>query len=62
MDNVFFKLASDSSRLYGGDQFAAKAAGHELKGLNALLKCKPKGIHLPLVALLDYRGMFLKYR
>lgn len=56
VDNIFFKLAADSNRLYGGDQYAAKAAGHELKGLNALLKCRTLKLRLPLVALLDYRG------
>jgi hypothetical protein len=31
--DVFFKLVADDSKLYGGDSFAQKAGGHELKGL-----------------------------
>lgn len=34
---IFFKFAIDSFGYYGGDQNAAKAAGHEHKALTELL-------------------------
>jgi len=45
------------------DHLAAKAAGHELKGLINLMNTRhiaPK-IHFPLMALIDYRGFRLVF-
>jgi Clustered mitochondria len=55
---MFFKFATDSDKysLYGGDEFAAKAAGHELKSLNALIACNVPNLHFPLMALVDIFG------
>ncbi|KAL6072242.1 Clu domain-containing protein [Balamuthia mandrillaris] len=33
-----------------------KAAGHELKGLMEYMDCRVKGLHFPLMVLVDYRG------
>ena len=33
---VLFKFAIDFARIYDGDEGAAKAAGHELKGMDSL--------------------------
>eukprot|EP01113_Clastostelium_recurvatum_P045048 TRINITY_DN7684_c0_g1_i8.p1 TRINITY_DN7684_c0_g1~~TRINITY_DN7684_c0_g1_i8.p1 ORF type:complete len:1138 (-),score=347.00 TRINITY_DN7684_c0_g1_i8:32-3445(-) len=58
-DGIFFKFAVDVFGLYGGDQYASKAAGHELKGLMAYFNCQIPGLLLPLMALIDYRGFRL---
>ena len=55
-DGVIFKFAFDSAGLYGGDAFSAKAASHELKGLNALLGSGVIGLYFPLQAVFDYLG------
>lgn len=42
---MFFKFARDTpDSMYGGQEFAMKASGHELKSLNQLIGCLvPKG-------------------
>eukprot|EP01132_Coremiostelium_polycephalum_P010968 gene10968-13435_t len=55
-DGIFFKFAVDIYGIYGGDAFAMKAAGHELKGLMAYFNCQIEGLFLPLMALIDYMG------
>eukprot|EP01125_Pyxidicula_operculata_P006812 TRINITY_DN233_c0_g1_i1.p1 TRINITY_DN233_c0_g1~~TRINITY_DN233_c0_g1_i1.p1 ORF type:complete len:937 (-),score=152.85 TRINITY_DN233_c0_g1_i1:135-2945(-) len=55
-EGIFFKLATDPYRLYGGDYFSMKAAGHEMKAINELMKCNEGGIHLPMMTLIDYCG------
>eukprot|EP01105_Mastigella_eilhardi_P009703 TRINITY_DN2284_c0_g3_i5.p1 TRINITY_DN2284_c0_g3~~TRINITY_DN2284_c0_g3_i5.p1 ORF type:complete len:849 (-),score=229.70 TRINITY_DN2284_c0_g3_i5:89-2314(-) len=56
---IFFKFATDLHNLYGGDEFAAKAAGHELLGITEISNCGVPGISVPLVALIDYCGFRL---
>lgn len=56
-NNVFFKLQVDTSGLYGGAQFAAKAAGHELKGAVAVLRARIPNLHVPLHAVIDFCGV-----
>eukprot|EP01091_Cochliopodium_minus_P008088 TRINITY_DN1798_c0_g1_i1.p1 TRINITY_DN1798_c0_g1~~TRINITY_DN1798_c0_g1_i1.p1 ORF type:complete len:1165 (-),score=271.99 TRINITY_DN1798_c0_g1_i1:41-3277(-) len=54
---IFFKFALDTEKgMYKGDQNAMKSAGHELKSLISITNCRIEGIHLPLMALIDYRG------
>lgn len=64
---ILFKLAVDpavgktrSSWVYGGKkpnfEFAAKAAGHELKGAINMYKYHVKGIRVPMQALVDFHG------
>lgn len=48
--SLLFQLAIDWANIYGGDQYAAKAAQHELKGLMGLLDCRIQGLHFPLCA------------
>lgn len=57
-NGVLYKFCVDVHGFYGGDEFAAKVGGHELKGLMAYQQCRDRvpAIHLPLVALIDYRG------
>eukprot|EP01133_Synstelium_polycarpum_P007370 gene7370-8589_t len=55
-DGIFFKFAFDVYGIYGGDAFAMKAAGHELKGLMGYFNCNIEGLYLPLMALIDYMG------
>ncbi|KAF2076800.1 hypothetical protein CYY_001877 [Polysphondylium violaceum] len=55
-DGIFFKFAVDVYGIYGGNAFAMKSAGHELKGLMGYFNCQIDGLYLPLMALIDYMG------
>jgi len=41
VEGIFFKFAIDAFGVYGGDDFAMKAAGHELNGLKAYYSVNP---------------------
>ncbi|MDP2439166.1 MAG: hypothetical protein Q8P67_25745, partial [archaeon] len=56
---IFYKFAVDAHGLYGSDGNAAKSANAELRGAMALLECRVAGLHLPLMALVHFRGMTL---
>jgi hypothetical protein len=57
VDDIFFKLSKDTnSHLYGGDQFAVKAASHEFKSLLAVRRCALPELHTGIMCLLDYFG------
>lgn len=56
---ILFKFAMDWEGLYGGDEYSAKVASHELKGLARYFSCAVRGLHFPLMALIDYRGFRL---
>ena len=50
-------MASGSSGPYNGsDEAAAKAAGHDLKGTVHYYNCGVKDLHLPLMAVIDFKG------
>jgi hypothetical protein len=53
---ILFRLAVDSRNLYGSDEFAAKEASHQLRGLTAMYNANVDGLHFPLLALIDFRG------
>jgi len=53
---IFFKFAIDAFGVYGGDEYAQKAAGHELAGLKAYYNCQIEGLNTPFMLLMDYRG------
>ena len=53
---ILFKFATDWRGLYGGDESAAKAASHELRGLIHVHQCRVRDLHTPLMALIDYHG------
>ena len=54
---MFFKFSKDTSEgMYGGDEWAMKAAGHELKSLNKLIALYIPKVHFPLMALINYLG------
>jgi len=57
---LLFKFAVDVPPhfLYGSDEYAQKAAGHELKGLNNW-SLHSEGLHFPLMALVRYCGFTL---
>ncbi len=59
MCNILFKFALDSSNVLGSDYAATKVAGHELKGLLAVLNAKITGLSVPLMTLVDYMGFRL---
>lgn len=56
-NGIFFKFVRDHLGIYKGDQYAMKAGGHELTGVMRL--CEVPGIHVPLTALIDFRGFRL---
>jgi hypothetical protein len=57
---ILFKFAVDWRGLFGGsDEFAMKAASHELRGLMAVNECRVEGLYTPLVCLIDYLGFRL---
>jgi hypothetical protein len=56
VQGILFKFAVDSHGLYGSTNAAAKTAGQELKSLKSLLNVDLGVLHVPLMALLDYRG------
>jgi hypothetical protein len=53
---ILFKFATDWHQLYGGDEFAMKAASHELRGLLHVHQCQVPELFTPLMALIDYHG------
>ncbi|KAL6067106.1 Clu domain-containing protein [Balamuthia mandrillaris] len=53
---IFFKFVRDVFGIYGGEHWSMKAAGHEIKSMNALLECNIAELHLPLVVCVDYWG------
>jgi hypothetical protein len=56
---IFIKFAIDERGIYGGDTFAAKAAGHELKGYDSIREAHIDKLLTPYIALIDYRGFRL---
>ncbi|EGC35315.1 hypothetical protein DICPUDRAFT_152393 [Dictyostelium purpureum] len=65
---ILFKFAMDTMLnndcwMYGGDNarddYAAKAASNELKGLISYYMAGVKGLNYPLMALIDYKGFRL---
>lgn len=58
--NILFKFAIDSHGIFGGnDEYAAKVAGLELKGLQAFMSTNTPDLCYPLMALIDYKGFRL---
>jgi len=56
VQRILFKFAVDSKGQFSGDEFASKVAGHELKSLVHIYMCWERGIHFPMMTLVDYRG------
>ena len=54
---IFFKFACDDKGLHTDDYYAAKVGGHELK--SAMRFSGVRGLNVPLMALIDYRGFRL---
>jgi len=50
------RFVADFDGLYGGDEFAQKSAGHELKGLRAYTQCNIPDLRTPLFCLIDFCG------
>lgn len=58
--NILFKFALDKNELYGSDEAAAKAAGHDLLGLIHYFNIGIPDLHFPLMALVDFMGYRLQ--
>lgn len=56
VQGILFKFAVDKNDLYGGDHYAAKAAGHELKSLIQVYKSRVPDLYVPMMCLVDYLG------
>lgn len=56
VEGIFFKFAIDAFGVYGGDDFAMKAAGHELNGLKAYREAAVPGLRFPFMVLISYKG------
>eukprot|EP00466_Bigelowiella_natans_P004326 jgi/Bigna1/69664/fgenesh1_pg.9_\ len=54
--SLFMKFANDWQGIYKAHEFALKAANREMLGLRAYLDLRVKGLHFPLVILVDYLG------
>ncbi|GAB5366103.1 hypothetical protein AAMO2058_001115800 [Amorphochlora amoebiformis] len=54
--SLFFKFANDWQGIYKAHEFAIKAANREMLGLRAYLKLHLKGLHFPVVILVDHLG------
>lgn len=58
-EGIFFKLATDSHKMYGGDCWSIKAAGHEIKAFNEIMQCSEKNgskLRFPMMTTIDYFG------
>jgi tetratricopeptide (TPR) repeat protein len=64
-EGIFFKFAVDEYDLYGGNEYAAKAANHEFRHLQLLMAHVIAGavrgpcLHFPLMTLITFRGFRL---
>lgn len=58
LNGILFKFAVDWKGIYTSDEYAMKAASHELKGLEQFLDFSP-GVRVPLICLIDYLGFRL---
>ncbi len=47
---IIFKFANDRYNIYGSEENAQKAAGHDLNGLMCYRNTKVEGLHFPLMA------------
>jgi hypothetical protein len=59
-NGILFKFAVDWKGIYSGDEYAMKAAGHEMRSLIAFYNYgQPIGLRVPLIALVNYLGFRL---
>jgi hypothetical protein len=57
-NRIFFKFPVDDFEIYDDEEGIMKCAGHELRGLKSLIDCRIKGLHFPLMILVDFRGSY----
>jgi hypothetical protein len=50
-NGILFKFAIDWKKIYGSDEYAMKAAGHELKSLMQVFNARIKRLRVPLITL-----------
>ena len=56
VEDICFRFSRDWKNFYGGDQFSAKIADHELLSIRSVLELEMPGIYTPMMALIDYCG------
>lgn len=61
VNNMFIKLTRDVAGIYGGDEGAVKAAKHEIRSLQELIKCEIPGLLFPMIVIVDYLGLRLVF-
>lgn len=59
VQGILFKFAIDIQGIYGGEENAQKAAGHELKGLGHYWLSNVQDLNFPLMAIVNYCGFCL---
>ena len=59
-NGILFKFAIDWKGIYSGDEYAMKAAAHEMRSLTAFYNYgQPIGLRVPLITLINYLGFRL---
>jgi len=59
-NGILFKFAIDWKGIYSGDEYAMKAAGHEMRSLIAFYNyAQPIDLRVPLITLINYLGFRL---
>lgn len=48
------KFARDDHGIYGGDGFAQKVAGHEIRSMVELINLRIPKLHLPMTCIIEY--------
>jgi hypothetical protein len=54
--NVFFKYSVDNNQMYGSDSAAQKAAGNEIRAINAIVNKNINHLYVTLTLIVRYRG------
>lgn len=56
VEGIYFKFSRDWKRFYGGDQFSAKIADHELLSIRSVIELEQPGIYALMMVIIDYCG------
>lgn len=56
VEGIYFKFSRDWKNFYGGDQFSAKIADHELLSIRSVIELEQPGMYAPMMIIIDYCG------